>query len=307
MNKLLSLYNKNRHTIWVAIAILIMVNFIVRTMNNYAKEQKRISSSTNTTTYSEIINNPNYSVIEGKVANSKEVDYISNIIKNFIENCNSGEVEKAYSMLSEDCKNNMFKTEDEFIKKYLNVYFRTKKTYEYKAWLTDSDITVYRIELEEDLLSTGGTNVKKVEDFFTVVNENGIKKLNINKYITHVEINKQLLQNNVRITVLSKDVFLENVIYNFKIENFLNYDIEIGNTEKQNSVVLTDSNNFTHIAALWEQVNTNLTVYKKNVKNLSIKFLREYNPKYEEKTIEFNNIVINSENESDKIKIEIDL
>lgn len=304
MYRLFRFYNQNRKTIWITIGTVILVFGVIKTLDGLAGRKNRTSSSINTTTYSAIIENPNYSVISGKEVSSKKATYVSNEIDAFINNCNMGNIEESYNMLSEDCKNALYKTKQEFEEKYYNVYFKTKKMYSYKAWISERDTTIYRIEFTEDLLSTGGNSNKKQEDYYTVVNENGEYKLNINKYMGNAILNKQIVQNNIRITVLSKDVYLENVIYNFKIENFNDNDISLAPIGKTNTVILQDSNDLKYTAATWEMIGQDLTVHKKSSKTISIKFLREYKVKFIEKMIEFNEVNLNN-GSNVSIKIEL--
>ena len=307
MNRLFRWYNQNRRMFWITIAIVIMVLGVIRILNNYAKAVNERSSSIYTTTYSAVSVNPNYSVISEKSVNEKEAYSITTIISDFINYCNLKETGKAYNLLSDDCKNELYKTEEDFEQKYLENYFKTKKAYTYKAWIVSEDINIYRIEFTEDLLSTGGTNEKKYEDYYTVVNVNGEYKLNINKYIANVNINKVEKLDNLRITVLSKDIYLENVIYNFKIENFRENDISLGNLNNPNTIILKDSNDLQYTAATWEIIEQNLVVQERNIKNISIKFIREFKPQYRENAIEFNNINLNYGKEESMAKIKIDI
>lgn len=307
MNRFLRFYNQNRRTFWLVVAIVIMVLGIIRLLNNYAKELNKKSSSSNTTTYSAISQNPNYSVITEEIVDEKQADFMVNTIKAFLNYCNLGLKEKAYNMLSEDCKNSLFKTQQEFEDNYYNIVFKTKKTFKYQAWITETNKTIYKIELDDDILSTGTLNSNKQEDYFTVINENGVYRLNINKYIGHVDINKQVLSNDIRITVLSKDIYLENVIYNFKVENFSEADIVLDTQENGNIIYLQDSRGLMYLSAIWELTEQNLFVYSKSIKNVSIKFLAEYNPKYYEKCIIFNSIKQKYQNQEKILSIKIDM
>ena len=76
MYKLFRLYNQNRRTFWITIGVVIAVYVMIRALNNYAKEVKKAeeeSSSRNTTTYSAIYDNPNYSVITDTPVSEEKV------------------------------------------------------------------------------------------------------------------------------------------------------------------------------------------------------------------------------------------
>lgn len=208
-------------------------------------------------------------------------------------------------MLSSDCKNLLFKTKEEFEEKYLKVYFKTKKEYEYKAWIEEKEKTVYRIEFSEDLLATGGNSSKKQEEYYTVVNEDGVSKLNINKYIGHDEINKEVFQNNIRIIAISRDVYLEYVLYNFRVENYTENNICLNSPKK--IITVKDSNQLKYTAATWENMANELDVKSKGMKTITIKFLREYKPNFKEVVIEFGGVNLNSENVNNTVPIKIEI
>ena len=138
----------------------------------------------------------------------------------------------------------MYKTPEEFTKNYINIYFKNKKSYNYQSWIKDAKNSIYRIELWEDKLSTGGTNNKKTEDYYTIVNENGIYKLNINSYIGHQEIKKELEKNSVKVVIVSKYIYLEDEIYNIKVENYSNNRICLTKSRNTKSIILRSSSLF---------------------------------------------------------------
>lgn len=89
MNRLFRLYNQNRHMFWLIVVIVIMAFALIRTLNNYAKQQRISGSSIDTTTtYYTSTLNPNYSVISGYAVDKNEVEPITTVISSFLEFCN---------------------------------------------------------------------------------------------------------------------------------------------------------------------------------------------------------------------------
>lgn len=296
-------YNQNRKSIWMSILVSLMLMLLIQTLNNFAKE-KRKSSSTSATTYSAINEKKNYAVITQDTVDENKGLYITQTIENFLTYCNLGETEKAYNMLSQDCKNYLYKTQKEFEEKYYNNYFKTKRTYQYQAWIIEANKYVYRIELGDDLLATGNINSKKIEDFFTVTYQEGTYKLNINRYIGHEEINKETKQNNLKIKILSKDVFLEEERYNFRIENYSKNTILLDNKKNNQSVLLKEDDNLQYVAQMHEFIEQDLIIYPRIPKEITMKFSRGYNQSNVETTIEFKNIILNYKtNSEEKITI----
>ena len=74
---------------------------------------------------------------------------------------------------------------------------------------TEAGSYTYKITYYEDnLLATGGTGANNnFEDYITIINQDGERKLNINNFIKNQEINKTQVTNNIEITIKSKKVY----------------------------------------------------------------------------------------------------
>ena len=131
LHKIRSFYNSNRAIIWIIVGCLVAVILMLQVLNSNTKKKnieistKDINSSSNTTIY------PNASEKENKNVDTKEILY------NFMEECNEGNAETAYNLLSTDCKEEMFPNIEEFKNKYVNTIFNTKKTYDVQPWIAN--------------------------------------------------------------------------------------------------------------------------------------------------------------------------
>ena len=116
MARLSRFYNQNRHIIWIIIVSAVLVFGIIRILNNIYKNKPIDSSSTNsTTTY----NNDNYSIISRTEVSEQEVNETTNIVDEFIKFCNNKDISSAYNLLSKDCKETLYPTEEKFSKDYV--------------------------------------------------------------------------------------------------------------------------------------------------------------------------------------------
>lgn len=175
-----------------------------------------------------------------------------------------------------------------------------------QAWITSGGYYTYKVEFEEDLLSTGGADSNKIEEYYTVVKENEKYKININRYIGNIEINKITEKNNVKITVLSKNIYLDNIEYKIKVENLSNNTIVLDTKNTRRTTALMDSNNFEYPAYMYKLLENDLTVYSGETKGINIQFNQQYNAKYYNTKIVFNNF--NLDNNSNKKTIfEVDV
>lgn len=147
--------------LFMVIASIAILIFIIQSLNNYVKEQDK-----NTTLTEEEKN-----IIEQEKQNEYE---IKNYISKFIEYCDSKDIQKAYEMISEKCKKEKYGSlenfENEYIKKYFNI-----KIANYKI---KKDNNIYEVLLTEDMLITGKTTstnqikiqMNNVEDKIYILN-----------------------------------------------------------------------------------------------------------------------------------------
>lgn len=312
MNRLIRWYNKNRKVLWLIIVVAIIVIRVPKALNEYAKDKKNVSSSivNNTTTY----NNSNYSVIsEETVKEEKNTENIE-LINNFIDYCNNGNIDKAYETLSNNCKEVLYPTLNDFKNKYYNTIFKDKKSYDIQAWFSNIGCHTYKINLKEDILSTGNVNSTSIEDYYTIVYEDNNYKLNVNSYIGNVEINKVNETDAIKISVLSKDIFMDYEIYNINVENRTGKSILLDSLENTNNMYLEDSEELRYDAYSHELVIEELRV--REVKDVSIKFNKRYTTEREIERIVFSNIILDYDTYTiynkkadykDRIELEIEL
>lgn len=309
LSNIIGKYNRNRREIWTAIIIIGFIIGLRFALTSYTRN-KKIGSSDNTTTYFTDNSQNDYPFLNDKIYENKNVSKnsqeISNTIKTFIEYCNNRQVEEAYDMLSEDTKYNLYKSKTEFVKNYYITFFKTKKIYNMQAWITSGGYYTYKVEFEEDLLSTGGADSNKIEEYYTVVKENEKYKININRYIGNIEINKITEKNNVKITVLSKNIYLDNIEYKIKVENLSNNTIVLDTKNTRRTTALMDSNNFAYPAYMYKLLENDLTVYSGETKEINIQFNQQYNAKYYNTKIVFNNFNLDN-NLNKKTIFEVDV
>lgn len=311
MNRFIRWYNKNRKIFWLTIVVAIIVISVPRVLNEYAKDKKNVSSSIiNTTTYS----NSNYSIISGETVEEEINIENTSLINNFIDYCNDGKTKEAYNILSDECKNILYPTQEDFETKYYNNIFQNKKSCDIQAWFSATGYYTYKINLKEDILSTGNVDSTSIEDYYTVVYEDNNYKLNVNSYIENIEINKFNETEKLKISVLSKDVFMEYEIYNIKVENKTKNSILVDSLENTNNMYLEDSGGLHYDSYSHEIATEKLRV--RGEKEINIKFNKKYSTEREVKKIVFSDIILDYDtyttynNRSDyknRIKIEIEL
>lgn len=292
-------YNQNRKTIWIVILTIAGVIFLMESLNNYyAKKAKNESSSTiSATTY----NTTNYSVIS-----NEEIDYTASeqsvdLIENFFTFCNNGKIEDAYNLISTDCKEELYPTINDFTTKYYNIIFAEKRSYDSLLWIANSSKNTYRIQIMKDLLSSGQRDDMPIEEYYTIIMENGQYKLSISNYIGKEEINASKTQNNITVSVLAKKIYIDYEIYEIKIENNAGNKLIFNTKENTKSIYIQDENELKYIAFLNEIPDSELEIGINKI--LEIKFNRGYKPTINIEKIVFENIKNNEQIESMEIEL----
>ena len=294
MNRIIRWYNKNHGLFWVIVFIVIISIAIPRALNKHIKEQKKngVSSSNRniTTTY----DNADYSIISGGTVKKDVKEKNNTIISNFIEYCNNGDIENAYSLLSDNCKENLYPDIESFKNNYYNRVFNQKRLFEMQAWYQENGSYTYKIDLVEDMLSTGKENTMAIEDYFTIVSEKGKKRLNINDYIKREEINRQKEDDNLKINVVSKDVYLDYEIYNLEVQSKNGKTIVLDSLETTNTMYLQDEGMYKYKAFSHEITQPELQVI--TTRNLRVKFNKKYTTNRKINKIVFEDIILDYEN-----------
>ena len=91
---------------------------------------------------------------------------MNNLLEEFVNLCNDGNIEEAYQLLSDECKQNVYPNLEGFANNYVNVVFKSRKSIDVKNWIKSGDYITYLVTYsDEDVLSTGDVNNNKFQDY----------------------------------------------------------------------------------------------------------------------------------------------
>lgn len=294
MKWMIRYWNQNRRQIIIIIAIVVFIFFLIQITNMLLKQEKR-----NLKENAKIDNSkPIQSVITGEKVKEEVTDENTKIIDDFIQYCNNKEYEKAFSLLTEECKKEFQNNINVFKTNYYNHIFKTKKTYNIQLWLNVSNTYTYQVKYYEDnLLATGDGNItKNIEDYITIVKENAEKKININGFIRQQIINKSKEMGNIELIINSKKIYKNYETYNITIKNRSQNTILISEGKSEKDICLLDTKHVEYPAFLSEIPLENLSLKPGYEKNINIRFNKMYNLYRPIEKIQLKNIVINAEN-----------
>lgn len=293
--------NQNRGKILVAIFIILAVILIIRFANYLASRAlERDNTPSGTTSSSQYgSTSPNVlhtdSTIGTGSVDEEQASENQSLINRFVQACNNGDINQAYSYLSNSCKNEMFSTVEEFNTKYYTPIFSTKKEYNIENWISSGDSYTYKITFVEDILSSGIIS-DNIEDYVTVVTENGEKKLNVFRYIMNEQIN-QIGENDViSIEILDRDIYDEYEIYNIRATNKTENTIMINRAEDNDGIYVQYRGNDEHYGAFITEIyEQNLILQSNQTKYLSIRINKIYNEQNSVDNITFSDIINNKD------------
>lgn len=320
MYKLIRILNQNRKQILIAILAIVFVILTIQILNSVSKKnrEERINnmkneianSKYNTSTY-----NPSQSIVSGGTISQETQSNVEEIVDKFINNCNNGQVEEAYQLLSTDCKEALYPTMEKFKQSYYAQNFKTKKLYSIQAW--NSWPTIYKIEFYEDMLATGKVDMAaSIQDFFTIVEEDGKNKLNISEYIGKETIEKKITEQGITIIANYKNIYKDYEVYNITIENATDNNILLNSGESTKTIYLEGENTTKYGANIYEISDSvmNLKSYYKATTN--IKYNKQYLTSNNIQSIVFEDIILNADeyketkdklNYANRLKIQLDI
>lgn len=290
----------NRYLILAIMAAIIFLFLLINTLNNISKEnnnkkaeeQNKIQQNSQ----KKEIYTPEKTTISGTNVRPQKQEDNKTVINDFINYCNQKQIEQAYNLLTEDCKEEVFFSNiNNFSNNYVNKIFNGKKTYSMQSWINRDTHTTYKVKIVEDMISTGKiTSVQnEIEDYYTVVQEEGKYKLNINSYIVRKQINKEKESQGVKITIISKDTYRDYETYEIKVENLNQNTILLDSQESTDSMYVFASNESKYSAYSYEIDRSRLIIEPGRYRTITIKFNKRYSNESITKAIVFGDIIKN--------------
>ncbi len=314
MNKIIRFYNQNRLAFVFLICFCIFIIIVIQILNYFARMQRIENNNENDSIEESKYEEESESIISGTSVNSNKKDIYGELIETFLKFCTNNNYEKAYLLLSDDCKKIQYSTYDDFYNLYCKDKFKTKKIYDFKSWITG--ITdVYQIKIYNDILATGNADDNSyIVDYYTVIYENGSYKLNINNYIKSETFNKTFEQNGLNIKVENVDIYKDHYNYTIDIFNNTNNTILLDTRSKTGTIYISNNNNMKISASLYENLLDDLIIKKNEKKQIKIRFNAIYSNNTEIKNINFEDIIMeyekylnNENNYKEREVINIDL
>lgn len=311
MHKLRQFYHQNKNKVRFVIAIIAFIIIAIQFINYISKmnNDKKVQESViNNISNNKITENKNQissekSAITGENISTTTLNSVNNLIQEFVTECNNGNIENAYNLISEDCKKLNYKDIQTFKELYYDKVFNNiNKAVTIENWIDNT----YRVNINNNALTTGNVSDIKMQDYMTVVKEKNVLKLNINSFIGIEKINEQKTINNITFKIVNKNIYMDYEEYEIQIENQTNNTILLDTQENPKTIYLEDENNVKYYAYSNEIIGNLLKVNKGFFTQITIKFGKKYSSSAKRiNSIVFSDVILNNNDKSNKTTIKV--
>ncbi len=224
-------YGKIFAIIFIIWAIIFIINLLIKNRNVKPKA---------TTTYE-----AHTSVIDSTVSTPKSLQKpIEELIDEYIGYCNEGNYQKAFNMLSEECRKYEFNNNIKEYMKHVLVKMPIPKKYSIQDYSNikygNKKLYIYEIKYTDDVLATGLTNSTysyTTEKLTFYDGDNGIE-MSAGNYIYYTDI-KSISENEyLKIDVIGKVVNYSIETYEILLTNRSNYTVVIADGQEKDETIL---------------------------------------------------------------------
>lgn len=307
MLNIVRLYNQNRRIVWLAVIIAIFCIAIISLINKAYQEQSQINmekvvqelaknSESNKEKVSDIVDYKKAAVplTSGENVHSSVRDEIQGVLEQFIRCITSHQIQEAYSLLTRECKEIEYPSVENFAQSYCSDV--NGKTYDFQLWTSANSTYIYQVKFLDDLLSSGrDTSKNYLQDYITVIKQNGEYRLNVNKLIKMTQLNRTTESHDIKFTLKKVETYLDYEYYEIEIANDSQKDIILDSREQDNSVYVQNSDGLKIRSLLYENKEEDLRVDSNETKTIKIKFNNTYNGEKAIKCVGFSNVIYDKE------------
>ena len=260
-------YNKYKFLIWVAIVAIVLFWLVSYGIEKFQRENNSNNSSSANNTTTVVADNSIPKTDEQRI--SEVTDYNS-AIKTFMNFCNEKKISTAYSMLSDDCKEVLYPSEDLFEKNYYNVYFQEFRNVSIAEYNKNG---TYQVTFKTDSLSTGSEPKVVNKDYITVDTDN---KLNVLGFIKKSNVNKTASDLYLKAEVIEKNIYLDHEDYKVQLSNQTSADMILDNLQSEATINLVDGNNNYYNLDVLNYNESDFSINAGKTKTITFKFAKAY-------------------------------
>lgn len=166
---------------------------------------------------------------------------IEDLIEEYVNYCNNNDFDKAYNMLSADCKTYAFPTFDSYLN-HLKVVMYTPKKYSIQDYSNINNMYIYSVKYTDDILATGLTNTEysyTEEKMAFQKNDKDELEMSVGNFIKHEDLKISTENEYLKIDVRDRVVNYSDEKYTIRLTNRSDYAIAISDYKEANEIFLT--------------------------------------------------------------------
>ncbi|MBQ2937508.1 MAG: hypothetical protein IJE05_01270 [Clostridia bacterium] len=297
MYKIIRFFNQNRKKIYKVILIIVFIIGIIQLLNALAKIENNSTNSNSVISDNNILDKElvsDKSAVSGEKVQTSKLSSETEVIKEFMQYCNDKNLKSAYELISDECKEEMFATIDDFKEiYYLPTFNGENKIYTMENWVGD----IYKIEINDNMLSTGKYDKNNtIIDYITVEkDEDGEYKLNINNYIGKTSIDKEIEKNDIKIRAIEADTYKDYVIYTFEVTNNSKRTILLDSLSNIDTMYIEDSKGVKYSSYMHELSQKELQIGISGKRQIKIKYYSKYGSTKKMEKAVFSKVILDYE------------
>lgn len=230
--KVLQFLRKNAKVIFVVVCIWAVV-FLV---NLYLKNYKPPVDLQ--TTYE-----PHVSVMdETEKVPQKVSNQVEEMLDTYMKYVLEGNVESAYNMLSEECKENSFDNQLNAFTTYVLNKVGDAKRYVIQDYSNDGNTYIYQVKYTDDFLATGLTNTTysfTEEKIVFKKQKDGTLSMAVGSFVDYEEIHNVAENQYLKVEVQAVQKFYGYEMYTVKMTNRSDETVVIADGQEENEIFLT--------------------------------------------------------------------
>ena len=280
-------FQDNRKKIIILITTGALIVFFIKAINNYTAKQRVNSSSNNTTAISKSVGVSNGIKIKNTTSkdgvtsknnieiDEKSINSANNVIEAFLFYCKNNQVDKAYNLLSDDCKEVLYPTQSDFYNNYYKSKITGMKDYSYTGYGDDSNTC--KLVIKNNTLATGkASDGEDIVDYITVVYINNAYRLNIGGFVKKESLNVKKSDSYLTMNVKERLIFMEYEEYTIDIQNTTLVNVDMCNASDDKGIYLLDKGLNKYYLKNDEYTQNDLSINYKSNKTMKLKFNRKY-------------------------------
>ena len=258
-------FKKNGKVILVIVCVWAIVFFINLFLKNY---EARLDLQTTYEPHKSVMDSTD-SVPE-KISNS-----IEEMLEEYVGYCLEGNIESAYVMLSDTCKEYSFNNDIDNFTEYMINKIGSAKRYAIQDYSNNGNTYIYQIKYSDDMLATGLTNTTysyTEEKIVFKKQKNGTIEMAVGNFIDYEEI-KNISENEyLKVDVKYVEKYYSVEKYTVVLTNRSDYTIVIADGKESNEVFLSLDSNDTRTPT----TATNIILKPNQSQTIKLQFAKFY-------------------------------